>query len=205
MSDTPQAYPLAWPQGRPRRKVHERKIGRFTQHGKWITVAGAMDRLEAELGRLGAKNVLLSSDIPRKLDGDPRSGTGQPDDRGVCVYFTLTGKPHAMACDAYTEVQDNIAALAAHIEAVRAIERHGVATSAETLQAFTALPPPGVTQPPPSRPWWEIFGVMRERATEADIQALYRVKAKAAAGDEKALLDLNLARDAALADLRRAA
>ena len=41
------------------------------------------------------------------------------------LYFHLKKQPYAMACDRYTTVADNLAAIAAHIDAVRAIERHG--------------------------------------------------------------------------------
>jgi hypothetical protein len=100
-----------------------------------------------------------------------------------------------MACDTYTEVAQNIAAIANHIEATRRIERYGVATAAETLRAFQALPPP--VQEAPKTPWWVVFGV-DSMTTDVDvIQAIYRVKARQA-GSEAALLALNLARDEAL-------
>lgn len=202
----PSRYPLAWPQGRPRRPHHERKNGQFKRNGNWITIAQAVARVEAELGRIGARYPLLSSNLELRLDGQPRSGQADPKDPAVCLYFDLKGKPFALACDRYHHVQDNIAALAAHLDATRAIERHGVATAAETLQAFAALPPP-----PPGgsiimgavEPWHDVLGVAPNADVEV-VQAAYRAlakKAHATGAGEDDLKRLNMARDRALKDL----
>ncbi|AKU43478.1 molecular chaperone [Caulobacter phage Sansa] len=203
MSEAPQRFPLAWPTHKPRTKNRQAGKFRYKDGRGWmvdLTTAMAMERLDREINLLGAQLPILSSNIELKMDGRPRSGT-DPADPGVALYFQLKGKPHTMACDTYNNVAQNIAALAAHIESTRAIERYGVATAAEVLQAFTALPPP-INMPAPSRPWWEVFGVIRTQVGPDDIQALYRAKAKQAAGDEERLKELNLAKDDALAQLK---
>jgi hypothetical protein len=204
----PTRYPLAWPPGRPRRRQHERKAGNFStsrQDGgnSWrtkrdITITQAMDRLTTEVERLGGRYPLLSADLELRLDGAPRGGQAQPADPGVCLYFSLGGKPMAMACDAYTRVEQNIAALAAHIEATRAIARHGVATAAETLQAFEALPAPFDAV----RDWRKILG---DCDTITGVRDAWRAKAQEAhpdrGGHHAAMAELNAARDAALKEL----
>lgn len=210
MSDTPTRFPLAWPAHRPRTPAAARKSGKFTYKSdnswmKEITVPRAMDRLEDEVRRLGGVNTLLSTNVDTRLDGRPRGGAAEPGDPGVCLYFTLKGKPMALACDAYTKVAQNIAALAAHLEATRAIERHGVATAAETLQAFQALPAPDFALPA-RKPWRQVLGLADSwppHGTHLDvvrdtISRHYRAEAIKAAGNEAALADLNVARDAAL-------
>lgn len=205
MSD-PTRHPLAWPIGRPRRGWSNRKSGKFTSGGNPVTVAAAVQRLDEELVRLGAIYILPSSNLELRLDGRPRSDRGVPNDPGVCVYFQLKGKPFALACDAYDNVAQNIAALAAHIEATRAIERHGVATAAESLAAFSALPPPGpATQPP--RSWWVVLGVSA-RATAAEINAAFRTLSAdrhpdRPGGSHDAMAELSAARDAALKEAGR--
>lgn len=206
----PQRSPLSWPAHRPRTPAYRRQNGKFKQGGGAITVAGAMDRVEAEIQRLGGINALLSSNLDLRLDGRPRSGGSRPADPGVCLYFTLKAEPFALACDTYTEVAQNIAALAAHLDATRAITRHGVASAAETLQAFSALPPPSTT--PATRSCWAILGLTRDAVTALPVsiraaaineawRSLSREKHPDAGGDQSAQAELNVARAEALKEI----
>jgi DnaJ-domain-containing protein 1 len=194
MTATP--FPLQWPAGRPRRKQWDRKPGRFMKHGQPLTVAGALARLQAELDRIGARYPVVSSNLEVRLDGMPRSGARQPDDRGVAVYFQLNGKPICMPCDTYFDVADNIAAIAAHIEATRAIERHGVATVAEMFTGFQQIP-----AQPGQRVWWAVLEVS-ERASRDEIDAAYRRLARERhpdhGGSDTKMAELNVARQQAL-------
>lgn len=184
-----QRYPLQWPAGRPRTPV--RRYGRFSRDGRYISVAGAVDRVETELQRMGVRDAVLSSNLALRLDGRPRSGEPEPTDPGVCLYFDLKGKPYALACDTYTTVAQNIAALAAHLEATRAIERYGVASAAEMFTAFEALPPP--------RTWWQTLGLSRPATSHGEIDAAYRELAAKnhpdRGGSNAAMAALNAARD----------
>ena len=190
----PTHFPLAWPQGRPRAK--SRAFGSFRSGDKRISVAVAVERLEAELGRLGARYPLLSTNIETTLSGRPRSSAPRPADPGVCVYFQLDGKPYALACDRYTEVADNVAAIAAHVDATRAITRHGVASAAETLQAFQALPAP---------PTWREVLDLSGKPSAAQVDTAYRRLAaqrhRDRGGSDAAMAELNAARDAARLEL----
>lgn len=202
------AYPLSWPAGRPRTPLHRRKTAAFGTRGRSatgtkqaLTVAEALARLQLQLDNLGARLPVISTNVETRLDGLPRSGAREPTDPGACLYFQLGGKPHAMPCDTYTKVADNIAAIAAHIEATRAIERHGVATVAEMFAGFAALPAPGAT-----RPWTVVFGVNdRAGITPSVIEAAYRELAKRAhpdaGGSHEKMAELNAARDAALKEI----
>lgn len=200
MSDTPTRFPLVWPAGRPRTESWKRQHGKYTSDGKPITTSVAMDRLDGEVHRLGGSGALLSTNVDTTLSGRPRSGAATPSDPGVCLYFTLKGKPYVMACDTFSRVEQNIAALAAHIEATRRIARLGVATADEALQSFQALPAPDHILPATQK-WWEVFGIMREAATPDTIQALYRTLAKRRVHDENLMRELNVARDEALKEL----
>lgn len=211
-----QAYPLAWPHGRPRRRPQARKPGKFGK-ATWregyggnrystkgeLTVADARRRLQDELDRLGARLPVISSNMELRLDGLPRSGAREPEDPGVAVYFQLNGKPHCMPCDTYLRVADNLAAVAAHIEATRAIERHGVATVAEMFAGFQALPAPGAR-----RPWWEVLGFVHDRVTLDAVEEVYRSLARKrhpdAGGSVEAMAELNAARDEAREALKDA-
>ena len=148
MTDAPAAYPLAWPQGRPRTRL--RIEGRFsttlrnTRRPKPVTLAEARARLAEELDRLKGRSPILSSNVELRIDGHPRSGLPEPRDPGVAVYFRLHDKPIVLACDHYTAVAQNVAAIAAHIDAMRRIERYGVATTEQMFTGFLALPAPVV-------------------------------------------------------------
>lgn len=200
MSEAPQAYPLSWPRGKGRTPAGQRKVSKFKSNGKDLTVAVAASRVEDELERLGARWPIISSNVEVTLSGRPRSGQREPTDPGVCVYFDLAGKPYAMACDRYTKVADNLAAIAAHIDATRAIERHGVASAAETLQAFQALPNPDA---PREQPWWEVLGLEGGAASPEAIHAAFRRLCVARhpdkpGGSHDAMAQLTAARDAGL-------
>ena len=208
------AYPLAWPAGWKRTPANDRAYGQFGTAKRrggnsWmskekITVAEATRRLREELARMAVlDDLVLSSNLRLRLDGLPRSDQSQPADPGAAVYWNdpWTGSPRCMAIDRYTKVEQNIAALAATIEALRAIERHGGAAVLErAFTGFTALPAPEAGQ---ARPWWEVRGVPRN-AHESDIVAAYRRKASTAhpdrGGSVDAMAELNQARELALSD-----
>lgn len=210
---SPQRFPLSWPAHRPRTAPRDRQPGTFSMTGPSrkpikVNMEAAARRLEGEIERLGGVYSLLSSNLEQRLDGTPRVDRGAPSDPGVCVYFQIRGTPYAMACDTFQSVAQNIAAIAAHIEATRRIERYGVASATETLQAFLALP--GPTAVAPRRAWHEVLGFGAEdevlskptAVATAIITAVFGELAKKAhpdaGGSDAAMAELNLARQEAL-------
>ena len=201
---TVNAYPLAWPDGWPRSKG--RKAGQFSvaeDKGHYVgrrslSIEDGVKRVRAELDRLGvdaANDMVISTNLKLNLRGLPRGDQGEPGDPGVAVYWQKPGKPmRVMAIDAYTRVADNLGAIAATLEAMRAIERHGGAQILDrAFTGFTALPPP--------KSPWETLG-LKPGASADQITAAYRAKARAAhpdaGGSTAAMAELNQARDAAL-------
>lgn len=164
------AYPLSWPAGWPRMPAAARTSARFVRQDKQyktrtrgdgttytdtytqrreLTIADAIARVRAELERMGIAedDLVISSNLGLRLDGYPRSGQREPADPGVAVYWTERAArgqpPRCMAIDRYDRVADNLAAVAATLDAMRAIERHGGARILERAFAgFTALPGP---------------------------------------------------------------
>lgn len=192
------AFPLQWPKARPRTAPHVRKGGKFGAkssrgYKEDLTIAQAMSRLQNEIDRLGAQNFVLSSNLVRNIDGSPRSNQSEPADPGVALYFTLKGKPTCLPCDTYRRAADNIAAIAAHIEATRAIERYGVATIAEMFTGFAALSPP--------KSWHEILGVPPNAGPDTIRGAHRQLAAKAhpdVGGSTARMAEINAARDEGL-------
>ena len=196
-------YPLQWPAGRPRRPPDKRRNGRFKRHGYRINTDYAIRRLRDELQRIGVREFMLSTNQELRKDGWPRADR-QASDPAVAIYFTLADKPHCMPCDTYGRMADNIAAIAAHIEATRAIERHGVATVAEMFAGFMALP-----APTDERPWREVLELHRDPAplTIAKVETAYRQLARERhpdqGGSDAMMAELNRARDDARQELNK--
>ena len=201
MAEGVTAFPLAWPQGWPRTPANRKKEGRFSKYGKAITVELARKRLAEELDRIGARYVVLSTNLELRLDGQPRSNGGVVGgDEGVCCYFRLKERATVLPCDKYDTVADNIAAIAAHIEATRAIERHGVGTLEQMFTGFQALRRPG------PKPWREVLGFRPdERVTRDMVSARRRELARKAhpdaGGSEGQMSEINAAADLALVEL----
>lgn len=165
------AYPLSWPEGWKRTTSRttaqfgkvttalSMQAGREVYTGKSrLSVQDAVRRILAELSRMGVPdwNVIISTNVPLRLDGFPRSDKGEPRDPGAAVYWKQKDGQamRCMAIDRYTRVADNLAAIAATLEAMRAIERHGGATILDrAFLGFAALPEKA------SQPWREVFGI----------------------------------------------
>ena len=163
------AYPLSWPEDWKRTKTRAHAAfnktkepryqdGRAIYQGKTrLSVADAVRRVLVELERMGVRedDIIISTNVPLRLDGMPR-GDQEPSDPGVAVYWQKKNLPsmRCMAIDRYYRVADNLAAVAATLEAMRAIERHG---GAEILNraflGFAALPEKA------SQPWREVLGI----------------------------------------------
>lgn len=174
-------YPLSWPQGRPRARF--RSDAKFNTGGKSLSITAATSRLQDELDRVGAREVMLSSNCERRLDGGLRSDS--PGDPGVALYFKIKGRDTVMACDKWNRVADNIAAIAKHIEALRGQERWGVGSIEQAFMGFQALPAP--------EQWFEILGVS-EHANLTQIEAVYRQKIADAHPDRQGGSDAKAAR-----------
>lgn len=179
------AYPLQWPDGWKRTLPVHRTRARFGKAsrkdyaGNWspgrsLTIAEALGRLQREIAAL-AKNddFVISTNLQMRLDGLPRSGQSEPTDPGAAVYWrdaSQEGLPQrCMAIDIYDRVADNIAAIAATLDAMRAIERHG---GAEILnRAFTGF----VALEHHGESWWDVLEVPRD-STRDVIDASYQRK-----------------------------
>lgn len=198
----PTRYPLQWPEGWKRMQSDQRKTATFSRQGKALTVFDGVQRVLDELERLGVHqdDVVVSTNLQTRLDGLPRSNQARPGDPGVCVYWRKSPKEpmRCMAVDRYDEVQDNLAAVAATLEAMRSIERHGGAAILDrAFTGFAALPAPAAGK----RDWWTVLE-LPATATEAQIRDAYarlaRVHHPDKGGDAQRMAEINRARDEAL-------
>lgn len=212
MTEMPtEAYPLAWPEGWKRTPHGERtraKFGKQTfvdrgvnaegQRMGWhtkgqLTISQGTERVLRVLEQMGFNNsVVISSNLALRNDGLPRSGQRAPDDPGVAVYWGHGGKARCIAVDRYDRVADNLAAIAATLEAMRAIERHGGAAILDrAFTGFTALPAP--EQP------WQTLGLETSKPTREQIEDAYKRLAMKhhpdRGGDPQMMARINAARD----------
>ena len=168
-----QAYPLTWPATQKRTGRYNRKSW---QGGRELIVARALEGLLRETRLLGARNVVVSSNIKLRIDGLPRSNQPIPDDAGVAVYFDRKGKPLVFACDQYDKPQENMRAIAKHLEAIRGMDRWGVGSLDQAFTGYQALPDSSTT-------WWSELGLRERPATTADLRRAYHKAAKLAHPD----------------------
>lgn len=213
-----QAFPLSWPEGWPRIKnrshgyqfkVTANVPGQSYASRKPIAPDRARKLLREELGRLGAKLVVISTNVELRADGEMRADRADRRlaDPGVAVYFMLKGKPMVMAQDAYEGIAANLRSLGLAIEAIRALERHGGGHMMERAFAgFTALPAPEGSKP--KRPWWIVLNYGDSDEARADlsvdeVEARFKTLAKKRhpdcdGGSVEAFQELSDARDEAV-------
>jgi hypothetical protein len=211
-------YPLSWPAGWRRtviraearfaRETHSIVDGVRRRTGRReLSVSESHDRVLRELRAMGVYDSVISTNLKLTSFGTPRSKQSEPKDPGAAVYWEKGGKPQCMAIDQYDRVADNLAAIAASLEALRAIERHGGAQIMErAFLGFAALPASV------SKPWREVFGLQKTFIVplgehgRAVIEDLFRSLAKTRhpdrGGDQVLFQEIVEAREAAVRELQ---
>lgn len=213
-------YPLCWPANWKRTQIRTnaqfgKNNSRYADGVKLhagksrLSIADSIERIAEELRQLrwfGVKEetIIISTNLPLNIYGAPRGDRGEPGDPGAAVYWTMKGKSQCMAIDRYSRVADNLAAIAATLDALRAIERHGGGSILDrAFIGFAALPAAKEVD------WRELFVISpalpREKQIE-QVKAAYRQLAADAhpdkiGGNHQAMAEINAARDAALKEL----
>jgi hypothetical protein len=115
-----------------------RRVSPFT--APWRDTAS---RLGHELGKLGARTPVLEVAVAPadfRRDGYPRAAA-RADHPGVVLSLpeTVHG-PLRYFTDEFDRWQDNVRAIALSLEALRKVDRYGVARRGEQYRGWTALP-----------------------------------------------------------------
>ncbi len=200
-----ESYPLHWPIGWKRctyRTGAKFQVGKSGIDGnaRKLTIRDGVRRVIDELSRMGVSDndVIISHNVKPHIMDSQGSNVSDP---GVAVYWSTKGKPQrVIALDRYRNVADNLAAAAATLEAMRAIDRHGGAVVMDrAFEGFAALPPPSS-----QRDWWIVLDVRRD-ATPEQIKDAWRVLVAKhhpdkPGGSHDAVAEINTARDKALAE-----
>lgn len=192
-----EAYPLDWPESEPRTLRHQRKYAPFK-----VTLARARDELFDELRLLGARGVVLSTNMELRRDGLPYAKQRRLDDPGAAAYWEIDGQAFAMACDTYETLRGNVRALGLSVKALRALERYASRSIRDrAFQGFAALPANAGADG--ERPWRIVLGYAdADRPDNRHIWSRFRVLVRGAhpdqGGSQEAMRELNRAKQQAL-------
>lgn len=189
---TVESYPLCWPEGV--RHAEARTYSRFDDKGK--TIHRVRARLRDEVRRLGGKDLIISTNMRTRQDGEPVANAKEPDDPAAAVYFDLGGRTVCLACDRWSRLWENLYAIGMTIEAMRAVDRWGVSDLLERIfTGFLALTDDA------GKGWAAVLGVSTD-ATESEIKAAYREKMNDShpdhGGSDARAAEINMAYQAAL-------
>lgn len=194
---TVESYPLSWPASKPRTSRHKIEQSRFEPGNRPTEVAN----VHKELRRLGARNIIVSTNLRLRGDGLPYARDRAPDDQGVAVYFDYAGGQKCFACDRWWTIEENLRAIFKSIEAIRGLERWGSKSFVDAaFTGFSALPAPGQQA---KRSWRQVLGIdPRAQVDRSVVMAFYRTAARKAhpdmGGSTNAMAEVNAARDEAL-------
>lgn len=115
-----------------------------------------LDRLEHELGQLGAIDIVVEAGYSRedlRNDGWPRS-SAKPSHPAVVLAFRSrkSGEEYSFPCDTFTTFEHNLHAIAYTLEALRDVARYGVTRGHEQYKGFAQL------EAPPDTKRWTVNG-----------------------------------------------
>jgi len=153
-----------------------------------IGYADRLNCLDHELAKLNAKDIVIQAQFDAKdirQDGWPRS-SARPKGPALIVSFKGSKGPLSFPCDRYTSWEDNLYAIALSLEALRAVDRHGVTQNAEQYKGWTQLPPPapakaGFADRQAAATWLASYAVVPKDYILSDSEAAeraYRTAAK---------------------------
>lgn len=187
-----ESYPLTWPDGWRRIPPSRRIPSQFKK-----TTEVVRKFLFRQIGALGGSKIIISTNVPTRLDGLFYARAREPEDPGIAVYFEYREKPMCFACDQYRSMRENLHSIALTIEALRGIKRWGASDMMErAFRGFAALP---------AASWRTVLGVGMD-ATLAEAEKAFRIRAHEGRSDKGGSADMGelvRARDEARKELAR--
>ena len=197
----PASYPLYWPEEWPRTPFNRKKRSRYD-----VTYQKASTEALQSLKRMGVSQWALSSNLRVQRNLPPTEGAAAREDPGVALWWIdpLRRETRVIACDMYPQVRDNVRAMGLALEGLRAIERSGATQILErTMQTFASK---GLPAPKPE--WVYVLGLVDWPQSAGHVEDAFRMRSKVAhpdaGGSHELFIELQTARDAALAWLRGA-
>jgi hypothetical protein len=108
--------------------------------------------LGSELEHLRVSDAVMQIDVREsdiRLDGWPK-GEARPASPAVALTFESKHGAQTVRCSAFSDWRSNVRAIALGLEALRKVERYGIAGSGEQYRGFAQLPGP---ETDPNRPF----------------------------------------------------
>lgn len=103
----------------------------------------SLDSLEAEIEAIGGDDLVIGVVVDPAhigISGNLKvEGQRNPRHVGVEVSFEAGGRRLVFHTDAYKTLTQNVRAIAAGLEALRAVDRYGITSTAEQYAGFAAL------------------------------------------------------------------
>lgn len=161
-----ETFPLDWPLGY--KKTQFRRKSKFKQ----AAPDSIQLLLNAELRKLSAKKIIISSNIPVRRDGGIYADylCKKMAEPGIAIYFVHKEQNVVICCDQYEYPWENMYALAKGIEALRGMDRWGVSEFMErAFTGFKALP----ESVEPNVAWNDVLGINLSSG-ESEIKSAYR-------------------------------
>lgn len=186
-------FPLQWPDGFKRTPADKRQRSKFGfKNSGQVSFSHALQELREEVERLGAANVVITSDLPTRNDGTPYApGDKRVQDPGIAVWCIVPDdhgnqQERVFACDRWISHAENMTGIAKSLDAIRGLGRWGMAdVVARAMGGFAALPPGSGDEyvppapPPKARPWREVLnmrGSIMEALDKADQIAIAKTR-----------------------------
>lgn len=110
--------------------------------GRRVPYDQSLRELEYEVDRLGGSEIVIGIGLGEhevRLDGRPRADARPPRHPGVEVSFDSQYGRLTYATDVFTDWRDNVRAIAKGLEALRAVDRWGVAKRGQQYAGFALL------------------------------------------------------------------
>lgn len=182
-------------------RTHFPERSRF--RSDWRTT---LAELSYEIERLGGTSWVLQIDVSEydlRKDGGLRANARPPSSHAIRVNFTAKARgPLSFAIDRYDDWRDNVRAVSKTLEALRAVDRYGVATAGEQYRGWTAISnrPAEMTREQAAEFIAHWANIPEGTVNSATLQTYYRLAAKRAhpdvTGDDgDTMARLNAARD----------
>lgn len=106
------------------------------------TWSGSLDKLEDEIQRVGGRDILIGiviADDQLRMDGTPKQNFKVLHPGAEVSFTDDAGRRLTFHTDRYPNLHDNLHAIASGMEALRAVERHGIASTGQQYAGFQQL------------------------------------------------------------------